>query len=114
MAELLIAAAEECKCINQEKSMETEISNTIQDFTDAPNDDDAVASSHQGMYACACMRVCVYVSVHGVCVCKCACVRVCMYVCMRACVRARVCVCVCVSAQDMSVHGCMYARDAPA
>ena len=105
MAELLIAAAEECKCINQEKSMETEISNRIQDFTDAPNDDDAVASSHQGMYACACMRVCVYVSVHAcVCVCTCACVHVC----------AHAFVCVCVSAQDMSVHGCMYARDAPA
>ena len=46
MAELLIAATEECKCM---KMMSDE-----QDFADAPNND--MTSSHQGMLVC--VRVC--------------------------------------------------------
>ena len=54
MAELLIAAAEECKCNNQEKLMENDNS-TTKDFTDTHNDNNR-RSSHQGMFMCA--RVC--------------------------------------------------------
>lgn len=38
MAELLIAASEECKCINQEKLMDNEGDNRTQDLADSPGD----------------------------------------------------------------------------
>ena len=51
MAELLIAAAEECKCNNQEKLMEN--NNITQDFTDTHGDNNR--TRHQGMFVCVCV-----------------------------------------------------------
>ena len=58
MADLLIAAAEECKCNNREKLMEND--STAKDFTDTHHD---INRSHQGVCVCACACVCVCVCV---------------------------------------------------
>ena len=62
MAELLIAASEECKCTNDEKLMENESNNATQDHVDTPGD---ATSSYQSMShrVCVCVRarVCVHV-----------------------------------------------------
>lgn len=75
MAELLIAASEKCKCINQEKLMENEDdNNSTQDLADSPGDAPLL---HQSMHA-------------GVCMCTC--------VCMHACVVVLCCACMCMHA----------------
>ena len=67
MADLLIAAAEECKCNNREKLMDSD--STTKDFTDTHSDNNR--RSHQGR--CVCVCVCVHV---------CVCTRVCVCVCI--------------------------------
>ena len=66
MAELLIAASEKCKCINQEKLMENEDdNNSTQDLADSPGDAPLL---HQSMHVGVCVCACVC------CVCACVCV----------------------------------------
>ena len=74
MAELLIAASEKCKCINQEKLMENEDdNNSTQDLADSPGDAPLL---HQSMHAGVCMCVCVCACMRALlcCVCVCVCV----------------------------------------
>ena len=61
MAELLIAASEKCKCINQEKLMENEDdNNSTQDLADSPGDAPLLHQSmHVGVCMCVCVRACV-------------------------------------------------------
>ena len=74
MAELLIAASEKCKCINQEKLMENEDdNNSTQDLADSPGDAPLL---HQSMHVGVGMCVCVHCVV--LCMCMCVCVCVCL------------------------------------
>ena len=75
MAELLIAASEKCKCINQEKLMENEDdNNSTQDLADSPGDAPLL---HQSMHAgvCMCVCVCMHACVVVLCMCMCVCLR---------------------------------------